>query len=105
MDDATEDDRQEPDAVLGRLKSGIDYGLEEMADEMLAQAKRDKVAVDDDYEVLSPGQLDRRRGREIYNQNGTPEVHLFSGLYRRAYNPRMRDRPQKNEKSTDALEW
>lgn len=79
---------------LGRCKNGVDWNLEEYADEMLAQARREvpRSQDDDPYEVLSVGQLDRRRSREIYNRNGFPEPHLYSGLYRRAYNPVMADR-------------
>lgn len=39
--------------------------------------------------------MDRRRSREIYNKNGFADPHLYSGLYRRAYNPRMHDRPSR----------
>lgn len=70
----------------------MDYSLEEKADELLAQRRREGHP-DDDYLVLSPGQMDRRRSREIYNRNGFPEAHLFNGLYRRVHNPLIGVKP------------
>ena len=90
VDEAVEESRPRS------IKSGIDYELEELADQLLAQAKRDRIFPEEDpYDVLSPGQLDRRKSREIFNGRGVPEAHLFSGLYRRAYNPKIQDRPPK----------
>lgn len=88
----------ESETTLGTPKAGVDYELEEQADALLAQARRDLPKDDEDpYEVLSPGQLERRRSREIYNANGVPEPHLFSGIYRRADNPLIRDRVRKSK--------
>lgn len=86
---------------LGNPKSGIDYELEELADNLLAQSRRDDPKGDEGYEFLSAGQLDRRRSREIYNQNGIPEPHLFSGLYRRADNPALRERSRRGKAEED----
>lgn len=91
------DEFELPDHLeLGRCKNGVDYDLEEYADELLAEYRRKRPRREDDdpYEVLSPGQIDRRHSREIYNKNGVPEVELYSGIYRRADNPLMRDRPR-----------
>lgn len=93
----TDPDQELPEyQELGKPKNGIDYNLEDYADELLAQNRRENPRSQDQdpYEVLSPGQLDRRRSREIYNRNGFPEAHLFSGIYRRAHNPLLNKRSQ-----------
>ena len=67
---------------------GVDPYLEEQADRILAEdRKRRKAGAEDDY--LSPGQLESRQYREVYNKNGVPESHLYNGIFRRAYNPMM----------------
>lgn len=88
---------------LGELKNGVDYDLEEYADELLAKARRLKPRSQDDdpYEVLSPGQIDRRRSREVYNKNGFPEPHLYAGIYRRAHNPNIVNRKKKRNNTED----
>jgi len=92
-----------PQCRLGNAKAGVDYTLEERADALLAQSRREhpRSQDEDPYEVLSPGQMDRRRSREIYNKNGFPEPHLFAGLYRRAHNPKMFDRPPRGTELTE----
>lgn len=95
---------EEPEVKLG-LRSGIDYTLEDMADALLAQARRERPKAEEDadpYPVLSPGQMARRQAREVYNRNGTPEAHFYSGIYRRAYNPKIHDRPPKRFNPEDA---
>lgn len=94
----------ELDHKLGTIRSGTDYDLEDIADGILAQYRREQGKDDDDpYEVLSPGQMLRRQSREVLNKNGVPEVHLYSGLFRRAYNPKMYDRPPREKPSNE--EW
>lgn len=88
------------------MKTGVDYSLEEEADELLAQCRREGHP-EDDYLVLSPGQMDRRRSREIYNRNGFPESHLFSGLYRRVHNPLIGTKPTvvSAYDDSDLIDW
>lgn len=66
---------------------GVDPYLEEQADRILAEdrARRGAASKEDGY--LTDGQMDSRRQREVYNKNGVPESSLYSGLFRRAYNP------------------
>lgn len=76
---------------MAKLKCGPDWELEEQAAEFLAAARRKEkelgIQVEDNY--LTEGQLFRRRYREVYNKNGFPETHFYSGLFRRVYNPAM----------------
>lgn len=67
--------------------SGVDPYLEEEADLILAEDRRRLGRSNESVDWLSPGQLERRREREVYNKNGVPESHLYEGLFKRAYNP------------------
>lgn len=69
--------------------SGINWELEDIADSMLARGRRGGVTSTDNHDYLSPCQLTARETREVYNKNGFPEPHLFSGLAKRVYNPLM----------------
>lgn len=66
--------------------AGVDPYLEEQADKILAEDRK-KNPENSDNDYLTDGQMESRRQREIYNKNGFPESHLYSGLFRRAYNP------------------
>lgn len=73
---------------------GTDWELEDEADRILADYRRaHPIISEEEYLVLSKGQMDRRAQKEILNKQSYPEAHLYSGLYRRAYNPNMRKRP------------
>lgn len=77
------------------LYSGIHYAVEDEADRILAAGRRAAEApVKNDY--LSPEQLAFRKSREVMNINGIPDGRLFSGMYRRAYNPEAGQRPPRN---------
>lgn len=72
---------------------GPDPYLEELADKILADDRRSRGRRKKSEETyLTPGQLGRRKFREVYNKNGFPEPHLYSGLFRRAYDPRVNKR-------------
>lgn len=81
---------KESDDVLCRTSSGVDLSLEEMANYLLATARRGTTRHSELRDYLSQSQLDLRASREIYPAQGFPESHLFSGLYRRVYNPNAR---------------
>ena len=72
---------------IGRLKSGVDWELENEADAMLAKSRVGVTKVSDKKDYLSPDQLERRRAKEVYVEAGVPDPHLYRGLFKRAYNP------------------
>lgn len=77
------------------LKSGVDFTLEEQADQLLAASDpgtRDYLSVD---------QLQLRQYREIGNHLGVADASLVAGLYRRAHNPLAGTRPGKRGHSHD----
>lgn len=75
---------------------GVDPFLEEQGDRILAEdRKRRGVEAKNEDGYLTPGQLESRRYREVYNKNGFPESHLYSGLFRRVYNPMINKRSTK----------
>lgn len=74
---------------------GMDWDLEEEADRILADYRRkNPIISEEEYLVLSKGQMERRSQKEILNKQSYPEAHLYSGIYRRAYNPHMGKRPR-----------
>lgn len=74
---------------------GVAWDLEEEADRILADYRRKHpVLSEEEYLVLSKGQMERRSQKEILNKQSFPEAHLYSGLYRRAYNPNIGKRPR-----------
>ena len=79
-----------------RVRSGVDWDLETQADELLRQSRVGITKVSDKQDFLTNDQLERRRCREVYNRNGIPDAHLYSGLYRRAWNPHAGTRPTKS---------
>jgi len=88
------------EAIRGRsllpLKSGVDYQLEQIANELLTQ-DRSRGNVD----WLSEDQLELRARREIGNHIGLADAALIAGMYRRAYNPLAGTRPGKKGRSHD----
>jgi hypothetical protein len=81
--------------VSDTVRCGVDWDLEEQADRILADSRRGVTKLSEKKDILTNEQLNLRRSREVYNHVGTPEPHIVSGLYRRAYNPRAHDRPTK----------
>lgn len=88
------EDRFEGRSLLDK-SCGIAWDLEEEADRILADYRRKHpILSQEEYLVLSKGQMDRRSQKEILNKQSFPEAHLYSGLYRRAYNPNIGKRPR-----------
>lgn len=91
--------------------TGTDPALEMMADEMLAEYRRDYVrrygvnTMESKQYILSPDQLEMRQSREVYNVNGVPDPAIRQGIYHRAYNPLMGKRPGKWWNQVDAPRW
>lgn len=79
-----------------RIKCGVDWELEALADQLLCESRKGVTRVSEKRDFLTADQLERRRAREVYNRNGVPDPHLYSGLYRRAYNPDAGTRPSKH---------
>ena len=72
---------------LGTPLCGVDFTLEEAANAILREGRRGITALSAKKDYLTEEQLALRHNREVYNVNGVPDVHIRSGLYRRAYNP------------------
>lgn len=76
-----------------RVQCGVNWDLEMQADELLRKSRVGLTKVSEKQDFLTTDQLERRRCREVYNVNGVPDPALFSGLYRRAWNPNAGTRP------------
>lgn len=88
------EDSFEGRSILDR-SYGTAWDLEEEADRLLANYRREHPIIsEEEYLVLSKGQMDRRAQKEILNKQSYPEAHLYSGLYKRAYNPNFGKRPR-----------
>jgi hypothetical protein len=67
--------------------SGIDYGLESQANEILRQGRKDITALSEKKDYFTEEQMKLRQDREVLNSNGVPDPHICSGLYKREFNP------------------
>ena len=83
------------------LKSGVDFSLEEEADQWLARSREGITALSEKRDFLTRDQLQLRASREVLNQNGFPDESLMSGLFRRSYNPNFGHRPRGNAHRDD----
>lgn len=80
-----------------RLRSGDNLSVEEQANEMLVSSRRREGKFADRREWLTTEQIMLRQHKEVYNQNGFPDVSLVSGMYRRVHNPLSGSRPGKHK--------
>jgi hypothetical protein len=76
-----------------RLLSGKDESIEDEANRLLARSREGITALKDKRDFLSPDQLALRNAREVGNRNGFADETLVSGMFRRAYNPCLGQRP------------
>lgn len=83
------------------LRDGVDFSLEEQADQFLAGGRRGVHRLSDPRDWLTKEQLTLRRQKEVYNTNGMPDARLVVGIYKRAYNPHIGSRPTKAVKSEE----
>lgn len=74
-------------SLPGSIPSGVNFELENQANEILRKGRAGVTRLEDKKFYLTEEQLKLRQDREVYNSNGVPDVHLVSGLYRRAFNP------------------
>lgn len=89
--------------ALGTVKFGIDYELEDQASSLLMDDRKGRglkgvKSLSEEYCWLSHWQLDERLSREVYNHKGIPDVHLYSGLFQRVYNPLIGKRPKRGQR-------
>ena len=78
---------------MGNPMCGVDFTLEQRANAILREGRVGITALSEKKDYLTEEQLALRLAREVYNINGVPDVHIRSGLYRRAYNPGEGRRP------------
>lgn len=77
----------------GKLPLGDCYALEELATQIIMDARSDITAISEKNDILSPDQLELREKREVHNGRGYPDPSIAQGLFRRAYNPNFGRRP------------
>lgn len=87
-----EEENTEPKTLP--LLSGTNYAIEDEADRLLAAGRRGTTRYSDKTDYLSPEQLAFRKSKEVMNHHGVPDSRLFSGMYRRVYNPDAGQRPR-----------
>ena len=84
-----------------RLRSGEDLLVEEQANEILVNNRRQEGKNADRREWLTAEQILLRQHKEVYNQNGFPDASLVSGIYKRAHNPNAGNRPGRHSRSEE----
>ncbi len=99
LDEATSfDDVVElPASTRIYMRDGVDYSLEEKADQYLADGRRGEDRETDPRDWLTREQLALRRAKETYSPNGMPDSRLVRGIYRRAFNPLAGQRPKRRD--------
>lgn len=85
------------------LTNGINYKIEADANEWLRKGREGVTKLSEKKDYLTEEQLSLRNDREVPNGHGFPEAHIFSGMYRRSYNPLAGKRPSKSGRSHDDL--
>ncbi len=84
------------------IPMGPNFALEEEANRLLSESRRGVTKLSDKTDFLTDEQLALRHSREVYNQNGTPDKGIVSGLYKRAYNPLRGKRPTSGLMASDS---
>jgi len=92
---------EDPAPRVLALKSGVDFRLEEDADRWLAESRRGITSMSAKTDYLSKEQLALRQSKEVHNLQGVSDAALFSGMYRRAFNPLSGHRPRGRRTSDD----
>lgn len=88
-------DYSEPAPVIMSLRDGVNFSLEETADQFLADGRRGDGRYTDPRDWLTREQLALRRQKEVYVTAGLPDSRLVSGIYRRSHNPNAGCRPRR----------
>lgn len=76
-------------------KVGVDWKIEEQAKEWLKSTKTKEEIRSCDF--LFDDQISRRKQREVYNKYGIPDSTIVSGIFNRAFNPKMGLRKQNHD--------
>jgi len=85
-----------------RLRTGIEWGMEDEADRLLNDDRRQRTAAGNPRsDWLSRDQLLMRQNREIGNELGVCDPSLRQGMFRRVYNPCLGQRPNGHGRSED----
>lgn len=79
--------------ALGTLRYGVDFELEDRANDILKRSREGVTALSERNHWLTEYQLKERQEREVYTMKGCPEPHIKQGMYRRAHNPLINKRP------------
>lgn len=75
------------------LRSGVDFSVEDDTERLLADDRRRLREQEQEVDYLTADQLLLRRSRELIGPYGAPDRALSRGMYRRAFNPAMGQRP------------
>ena len=76
-------------ASLGRLQSGVNITLEDLADEMIRRSLEGVTRYCEKDDILTPWKQQMRKSREIYTQSGVPDSSIRRGMYHRIANERQ----------------
>ena len=83
---------------MGSPMCGVDFTLEEQANAILREGRRGITALSQKKDYLTEEQLALRQGREVYNVNGVPDIHINVGTVPAGLQSRCRcqaDRPER----------
>lgn len=83
------------------LRAGIDWSLEQQANDLLLAHRATCTTADEKTEILTEAQLELRNNREVYTSLGVADSQLFSGIYGRAFNPEIGQRPSRHRRADD----
>jgi hypothetical protein len=75
------------------LRTGVDYSVEDETEKLLADDRRELREQGLDVDYLTTDQLLLRWSRELIGPYGAPDRAISHGMYRRAFNPAMGQRP------------
>lgn len=88
--------------MLGTVRSGLDYELEDQATALLVRDRKDLKAkgftkLSDMHDWLTDHQLANRLSHEVYTTLGMPDPSIRAGMFGRAHNPLFGTRPRRAE--------
>lgn len=79
---------------MGKLRSGIDQTLEDIANEIIRQDVANKRR-SEKMDILTPWKEKDRKSREVYASEGVVDPSIRRGMFHRAWNP---DQPHLNSR-------
>lgn len=90
--DEEEKDYSPQPVLKGRAKSGVDRNLEDQADQILKEYRKGVKKLSDMHDFFTESQWEGRLSKEVFVSSGTPEKHLYSGVFSRTYNKKAGER-------------